>query len=248
MEIHAHSHTARKKWTHYFWEFLMLFLAVTLGFFVENQREHYIEKKRERQFMQSILQDLKTDTLIFSEIIEKYSESNKMIDTLISLLKSPDRERSTARIYFLAKTIPLYDMGLSSSNKTYEQMKSSGNLRLIHDISMLDTLGYYYFSLSGPLLGPIQMQFENRHDLYLFYNKLFDAGVFQQMIQSSEEIVSMPSGNPPLLANNQDVINEVCMRYHNIHFTKKVLSQHAIERKNFASYLIVKIQKEYHFN
>ena len=32
MEVHAHSHTPRKKWTHYFWEFLMLFLAVTLGF------------------------------------------------------------------------------------------------------------------------------------------------------------------------------------------------------------------------
>jgi len=23
MEVHAHTHTARKKWTHYFWEFLM---------------------------------------------------------------------------------------------------------------------------------------------------------------------------------------------------------------------------------
>ncbi len=28
MEVHHHSHTARKKWTHYFWEFLMLFLAM----------------------------------------------------------------------------------------------------------------------------------------------------------------------------------------------------------------------------
>ena len=28
MEVHAHTHTARKKWTHYFWKFLMLFLAV----------------------------------------------------------------------------------------------------------------------------------------------------------------------------------------------------------------------------
>ena len=32
MEVHAHTHTARKKWTHYFWEFLMLFLAVFCGF------------------------------------------------------------------------------------------------------------------------------------------------------------------------------------------------------------------------
>ena len=28
MEVHAHTHTARKKWTHYFWEFLMLFAVV----------------------------------------------------------------------------------------------------------------------------------------------------------------------------------------------------------------------------
>ena len=32
MEVHAHTHTARKKWTHYLWEFLMLFLSVFGGF------------------------------------------------------------------------------------------------------------------------------------------------------------------------------------------------------------------------
>jgi hypothetical protein len=31
-------HTSRKKWTHYFWEFLMLFLAVFCGFLAENLR------------------------------------------------------------------------------------------------------------------------------------------------------------------------------------------------------------------
>ena len=39
MEVHHHAHTPRKKWTHYFWEFFMLFLAVNCGFFVENQRD-----------------------------------------------------------------------------------------------------------------------------------------------------------------------------------------------------------------
>ena len=50
MEVHAHTHTARKKWTHYFWEFLMLFLAVFCGFLAEYQLEHKIEKDREKQF------------------------------------------------------------------------------------------------------------------------------------------------------------------------------------------------------
>jgi hypothetical protein len=51
MEVHAHTHTARKKWTHYLWEFLMLFLAVFCGFLAENQREHFVEHQREKVLM-----------------------------------------------------------------------------------------------------------------------------------------------------------------------------------------------------
>src|SRR5687768_10481992 len=44
MEVHHHPHVHHStKWKSYLYEFLMLFLAVTAGFFVENQREHYIE-------------------------------------------------------------------------------------------------------------------------------------------------------------------------------------------------------------
>jgi hypothetical protein len=52
MEVHHHSHTSdpdshrgRKKLTHYFFEFLMLFLAVFAGFLAENWREHIVERK-----------------------------------------------------------------------------------------------------------------------------------------------------------------------------------------------------------
>ena len=51
MEVHHHAHTARKKWTHYFWEFLMLFLAVFCGFMAEYQLEHTIEHQREKNNM-----------------------------------------------------------------------------------------------------------------------------------------------------------------------------------------------------
>jgi hypothetical protein len=53
MEVHHHAHTARKKWTHYFWEFLMLFLAVFCGFMAENIREHKIEQHRAKEFARS---------------------------------------------------------------------------------------------------------------------------------------------------------------------------------------------------
>ncbi len=57
MEIHAsHLHHAPgKKIWHYFFEFLMLFLAVFCGFIAENWREQLQEHQREREFIHSIV-------------------------------------------------------------------------------------------------------------------------------------------------------------------------------------------------
>src|SRR5688572_13509325 len=71
MEVHAHTHTPRKKWTHYFWEFLMLFLAVFCGFLAEYQLEHIIEHQREKEYAYRLYEDTKADTSILNgEIAE----------------------------------------------------------------------------------------------------------------------------------------------------------------------------------
>ena len=75
MEVHAHTHTARKKWTHYFWEFLMLFLAVFCGFLAEYQLEHTIQKDREKVYMQNMLEDLEADTAVYAD----YASRNAVI-------------------------------------------------------------------------------------------------------------------------------------------------------------------------
>ncbi|HEX6847454.1 MAG TPA: hypothetical protein VF144_10760, partial [Chitinophagaceae bacterium] len=69
MEVHAHTHTPRKKWTHYFWEFLMLFLAVFCGFLAEYQLEHTIENAREKQYMKLMIADLKADTAEMNNVL-----------------------------------------------------------------------------------------------------------------------------------------------------------------------------------
>src|SRR6185503_4968300 len=103
MEIHAHTHTARKKWTHYFWEFFMLFLAVTAGFFVENQREHYIEHLREKQYMRSLVNDLKEDIKILDDQISKHISRNRQMDTLISLFKNKPSPEQNNDIYYFGR-------------------------------------------------------------------------------------------------------------------------------------------------
>ena len=90
MEVHHHSHTARKKWTHYFWEFLMLFLAVFCGFLAEYQLEHVIEHNREKQFMKSIVEDLKADTAAIKRMLSDIELRRNNIDSMLLLLTGDD--------------------------------------------------------------------------------------------------------------------------------------------------------------
>ena len=49
MEVHHHPKVEKKNFKEYFLEFLMIFLAVTLGFFAESFREHLAESKKLHQ-------------------------------------------------------------------------------------------------------------------------------------------------------------------------------------------------------
>src|SRR5215471_21784226 len=51
MEVHHHPHVEKKNFKEYFLEFVMIFLAVTLGFFAENIREHFVDKAHEQEYI-----------------------------------------------------------------------------------------------------------------------------------------------------------------------------------------------------
>src|SRR4029077_15146472 len=71
MEVHKHPHhvTHKQKWGGYFLEFLMLFLAVFLGFIAENIRDNYVERQRAKEFAQSLYDDLKKDSAALNYVI-----------------------------------------------------------------------------------------------------------------------------------------------------------------------------------
>src|SRR4026207_734742 len=103
MEVHAHTHTARKKWTHYFWEFLMLFLAVFCGFLAENFREHQVEKRREYQYIHSMIDDVKLDTIALKGILIRRLRRKEMFDSLSLLLNSSQRDKYVSKLYYFSR-------------------------------------------------------------------------------------------------------------------------------------------------
>src|SRR6186713_675118 len=82
MEVHHHAHTSRKKWTHYFWEFLMLFLAVFCGFLAEYQLEHKIESDRGKQYIYFFYEDLLTDSSHFNDLTSGFQKKLTVLEDM----------------------------------------------------------------------------------------------------------------------------------------------------------------------
>ena len=142
MEVHAHSHTARKKWTHYFWEFLMLFLAVFCGFLAENQREHYIEHQRTKEYAQQMIDDLKRDTSVLNYFIEDVDTHFKNFDTVNALFGQTPPVSNKILLQAVLRQRGTYPIQLSAT--TFNQMKSSGNIRYFKNSTLSGRISGYY--------------------------------------------------------------------------------------------------------
>src|SRR6266513_1594324 len=225
MEVHPHTHTSRKKWYHYFWEFLMLFLAVTLGFLTENFREELKNKREIQSDMQSIMADLRSDVIYFDSVIVRNEYSCSMTDSLIMLLNS--NRSNTSDIYYLARTVTANFGYFYSNAKTFEQMKSSGVLKLISPRNLLDSIANYYSSMPW-LTNQAELVRLKIDDIHQGNSELFNTYVFQKMMhidygnfQAGVIAIKKPEGNPVLLTSDFNKINDVALRYHYLFSTTK---------------------------
>ena len=144
MEVHHHAHHGGKKnWKSYFWEFLMLFLAVFAGFLAENQREHFVEHQREIKFARRLLSDLEQDSIYLENRIKLLEERQRAHKRFLEIMNNPVR---AADWEVMRGFVPLITTGSSHefTTATYNQMKTSGSLRYIDNDILTTSLQKYY--------------------------------------------------------------------------------------------------------
>jgi len=179
MEVHTHSHTERKKWTHYLWEFIMLFLAVFCGFLAENQREHFVEHQREKQYIRSLVSDVKTDTANIRNWLFWFNQLKKNCDTVLNSfdsLKKSYSARSTRNYFLVINGFPDFIY----TDRTIQQLKNSGGMRLIRKAPVTDSIIAYDAAVRDLLIEEtgVSALYDQLNDLtnkMLSYRKLSSA-------------------------------------------------------------------------
>ena len=121
-----------------------ILIALQINTWNETKKDEHVEKV----YMQNLLEDLNSDVAIY----DNYAKNNKIIynlvDSLVLHLKSKNRIHRVNDLSYWSRMLTAKWIMVYPTERTYEQMKSSGDLRLIKNRNVADSMSYYYNSLS----------------------------------------------------------------------------------------------------
>ena len=228
-------------------EFVLLFSAVTLGFFAENYREGLVERKTEKMYLQSLIKDLGQDTLKIDYSIRSKEIKDQYFDTLYGILYQTPRPWPTRKLYYISRYLLIREPFYGTMG-TIHQLENAGGFKLIQDENLVDKINAY--SAAKEKLNQIQLVRDQNTLPFkeaignVFFGKelafLFDPIKFKGRPYSMGE----PNWDPPLKGTEEDLdlffywaSNEIFMErnskqlLHNLRTSAKELI-HELEKEN----------------
>ncbi len=247
MEVHHHSHPShgKKTWKVYFWEFLMLFLAVFCGFLAEYQLEHKIERDRETKFIQTFIEDMKIDTAAINANLLFRKNKAKQIDSLINFLSEQKIKGYESDLYYLGRIL-VRTTRFQSNDRTVTQLKYSGSLRLIRNEDAADSIIAYQKLVDLILANQEDDRIERRAADPLL-TRMFNPFIFNKMLDEYNNI-SKPADNPALRSYDVSIQQDLAYCINQIKGSNIILTTRLIWLLEKAKNTIQFLQKEYHLN
>lgn len=151
MEVHHHPQLKHepKPWKEYLLEGLMIFVAVTMGFFAESLREHINDHEKETKYVTALKAELKSDTANYNRAVNQILYLRPLIDSVFLNASEPARYNYIIKGKWntpVNETTSIYFPGLA----IIEQLKSSGNLRLVDRKDIGAKIIGYETYINGP--------------------------------------------------------------------------------------------------
>lgn len=204
MEIHVKPHKNEEpKFKAFLYEFFIIFLAVSVSFFVENIRERYIDHHKELQYIQSLANDVKIDTLELSRVAKINIEQTKGIFSFLKKLENPDSSKKAINYIYYYSIVNLNTIhNFVHIDRTISQLKNAGGLRLIQSKAVSDSIVNYDALVNDvEVNGDICLKFF--YDLLKMQRELLDF----KMIQTNNFTDLLTTPNLKLLKNDKYSIN-----------------------------------------
>ncbi len=135
--------TFKKSWKQYLLDFLMLFLAVTLGFFADSLREKKSERAKEKAYIVSMIEDAKTDKENIRKSISANQTRIKHLDSLSNLCVNYTNTNNDVKLYQHYHHGLVHPDVISPTERTIQQLNNAGGMRLIENKTVVGLIIAY---------------------------------------------------------------------------------------------------------
>jgi hypothetical protein len=250
MEVHHHPdlHHRKKKWKEYLLEFLMIFLAVTLGFFAETIRENISERHREKDYIIGLINNLKNDTSNLNGLISRNDLELRGIDSLMKISKNNFTKypvQDSIFYYTLQYTLSLHIFQFN--DLTLVQLRNAGGYSLIKTSKVADSIAMYEAKNND-----IKIQERFVIDYYgqtsATLKQIFDVTLVKKFFHSYEITNKIPSDMYVLISKDAEKINLLYNNYWTFDATLEsynaMLKEHLEYLNNFMIFLKRKYEIE----
>jgi hypothetical protein len=161
----------------------------------ENIREHQIEQNREKQYIVSFVADLESDIVNILEGMPRKDARIKAIDTLFQYFNENPNVTSVPAIIVKKMKRAAYDRSYVRNTTTINQLKNSGNLRLIQNRRVVDSIASYDWRWS---------RVEYYRETYITNQK--DIYHLEEEILEAKDIIGFYINNDSLTSENSSPI------------------------------------------
>jgi hypothetical protein len=245
METHAHDlHKAPGHgWKHYFFEFFMLFLAVFCGFLAENVRENQVERSREKEYIQSMVNDLSIDSTRLHDIIDNRNQREPLLDSLMKLIRLPDKSEHSSDIYYYNSFASRMTFRFNADDGTLQQLKNAGNLRLISKQQVRDSIMSYDIAARTRAKNDDE-EVAAMEAYRIIAEEIFDGSELEKTRDSNNDVHRLAYN--PVLKDNKDAVFKLIYRIHMLKNFNRIGRREirSLLQKNIN--LLRLLKKEYH--
>ena len=129
-------------------EIVLVVIGILIALSINNWNEGQNEKKVELSYMQNLIEDLNENIETYHDFEKSNTIIYNLIDSIIPNLKSVDRRSHISNLSYWSRKVTMEWLTVNPTQRTFEEMKSSGHLRLIKDKAVANAISDYYNSLS----------------------------------------------------------------------------------------------------
>ncbi|HEY5464392.1 MAG TPA: hypothetical protein VIJ95_14110 [Hanamia sp.] len=250
MEVHHHPDLQHKKknFKEYFLEFIMIFLAVTLGFFAEQIRESFVQHSEEKEYVQSFYEDLSSDERNLPGLLNWIQTDINMSDSLQQLLPKVNLKTRANEVYvdfrFLIRQLSIK---IFVTNRTIAQLQNAGEMRLIRSKPVTDSILEYYKNVET--IAALQdAALVQKGKLRTLFSPLLRSNDWDKVIAKNSDDIVHPHDNLYFKSLNPDVINDCLLEISDIKGIHNGFKHEVIDLENEATRLKKLIARHYNVN